>query len=258
MGLFVTLVGSTGVRAAELTVTGVQLRPGSFGQINVSGTIQGESTFGVTILLEIAPRPGNRGTVIFTPTMTIVSEQPQRQSYAVEQKSGEPDAVVIKGPPRFGVDVSQVGDPWPSAGTFTTFDTDTTGSKLLNGAVDDNGTFLSAPVAFSGVIGSFPVTASADASGVWDVLLFTAAGPSGWEGISTVLTSGTVTVGPSACRTNEECDDHDPCTSDTCQAGSCRNVRVKTECDSARQSDLRRGKEAEGADKPNRPRSDGE
>jgi hypothetical protein len=153
-------------RAAELFVINATMSPGTTGGVIVAGTINGESTFGVTIIAELIPRGGNIGTVTFTPA-----------------------------PP---IDITQAGDPWPGAGTFTPFDSDAggTGSALVNGSVDDNGTFIPGAATFSGALSSFPIVASANAGGVWDVVLSTSGGDSGWEGLPTTLRAGTITVTP--------------------------------------------------------------
>jgi hypothetical protein len=156
------LMAAGSVRAATLTVLPVSLDPGAVAPVIVTWTTSDESTFGVTILVQLVPRPGNVGTVTFTPA-----------------------------PPS---DIGLAGDPWPGVGTFTTFDTDLTGSDLLNGSVDDNGTFLAEPLTYAGLLTGFPITASLNASGTWDVFLSTTAGDSQWEGLATTLTPGTVTV----------------------------------------------------------------
>ncbi|MCH7925304.1 MAG: hypothetical protein IIC51_07195 [Planctomycetes bacterium] len=81
--------------------------PGSTVTLTVSGDIAGESTFGVTILLEIVPAGGNTGTLEFTPALPI--------------------------------DITQLGDAWPGPGTFSAFDTDPggTNSVTLNGIIDE-------------------------------------------------------------------------------------------------------------------------
>jgi len=185
--------------SASLSVASKAVPPGSTVNVDVSGTLGGDSTFGVTILVELVPRAGTTGTIEFTAA-----------------------------PP---VDVVQVGDPWPGAGTFTPFDTDTTGSVLLNGSVDDNGTFVPGAVTFGGVLTSFPTSVSAGAAGTWDVFLSTSAGDSSWEGILTGLIDGTITVTAGACIDNVECDDTNVCTDDSCVAGACQNVNNTIACD---------------------------
>lgn len=132
----------------------------------VHGHIDGDSTFGVTVMAQILPRAGNTGTVVFTPA-----------------------------PP---TDIVQLGDPWEGVGTFDAYDTDAPGFdwffSTLNGSVDDNGGFTPSPVIFDGALTGFPIVASEDASGIWDVVLSTDPGASGWEDLVTTLTPGTITV----------------------------------------------------------------
>lgn len=184
--------------AVSLLVNPVAVQPGGASTVVVRGTINGLSTFGVTVLAELVPRAGATGTVEFTPS-----------------------------PP---VDVVQLGDPWPGAGTFSAFDTDGTGSATLNGTVDDNGSFVPGPVTFSGPLSRFPIQASAGADGVWDVLLSTSAGSSGWEGVATALLDGAVTVTPSACTAHAQCDDANVCTDDACVSGICENIINAAPC----------------------------
>ena len=92
------------------------------------------------------------------------------------------------------VDIIPVGDPWSNIGIFTPFDTDLSGGERFNGSVDDDENYLPAPVTYSGPLSSFPVEASHDAEGVWDVVLDTALGASDWEGVPTRLIAGTITV----------------------------------------------------------------
>ena len=167
-GVTTTLVAGT-VRVApatSLTAEDLELAPGGSGSVVVVGDIDGESTFGVNILVELVSRAGNTGTLTFT-----------------------------SAPPS---DITQGGDPWPSLGEFTTFDTDTTGSSMLNGSIDDNGTYVPGATTYNGPLSAFPVTCSGDSSGVWDVLLSTSSGDSGWEGVATALYAGTITVTPTA------------------------------------------------------------
>lgn len=145
-----------------LSANHMELVAGDKGDIVVSGVINGESTFGVTVLVAVMPRQGNTGFLIFTTS-----------------------------PP---VDIVGKDDPWPNAGLLTVFDTHLTGSPRLNGAVNDNGIFLPAPVTFSGDMLHFPVSASVDATGIWDVSLVTNVGSSSWEGLETTLVAGTITV----------------------------------------------------------------
>jgi len=149
--------------AASLQVGDLVIQPGETRIASVVGVALNESTFGVSVLVEVVPRAGNRGAVVFTAS-----------------------------PP---IDIIQLGDPWPNVGTFSTYDTNSPGaSSILNGAVDDNGTFVASPLTYSGPIAGFPLTASSDATGVWDLRLSTSVGNSGWEGVATTLEHGVVTV----------------------------------------------------------------
>ena len=191
---------ATVAQGASLSVNSLSMPPGSTVTLTVSGDIAGESTFGVTILLEIVPAGGNTGTLEFTPALPV--------------------------------DITQLGDAWPGTGTFSGFDTDPAGtdSPTLNGVIDDSGA-SSAPVTFSGLLAGFPIVASSDASGVWNLVLSTSAGDSSWEGLVTTLVAGTVTVSPSACTIDLDCDDLDSCTDDTCSAGTCLHVNNTAACD---------------------------
>ncbi|MFQ5463843.1 MAG: hypothetical protein ACE5E5_14605, partial [Phycisphaerae bacterium] len=181
--------GRADAAGPTLTVNSISMPPNSTADVVVSGSIAGMSTFGVNILVEITPRAGTMGTLEFTPE-----------------------------PP---VDILQVGDPWPGVGIFTPFDTGTTFSTTLNGSVDDNGSLVPGPVTFTGDLSSFPVVAGAGASGVWDVSLATVAGNSNWEGLTTKLFSGTVTVAADTCSLDIHCNDGVACTDDTCVSGTC-------------------------------------
>ncbi len=192
--LMVTLAAVGTSEAAEMSVSSLLMPPGSTVTLEINGDIAGESTFGLTVMVELVPQVGAVGTLEFT------AEPP--------------------------VDIIQLGDPWPGAGTFSAFDTLGTGSLVLNGAVDDNGTFLSGPVTFSGAIVGLPVFAGAGASGVWDVVLTTGIGASEWQGLVTTLIPGTITVVPSACVLDVDCDDANDCTSEVCTLGICTNPNL--------------------------------
>ncbi|MGD2107960.1 MAG: hypothetical protein PVI86_01085 [Phycisphaerae bacterium] len=190
VALSVVLVARAGVDAAELSVGDLNMVAGDTATVVVSGDIAGESTTGLTILAEIVTRGGNVGTVEFTAA-----------------------------PP---VDIVQLGDAWPGTGTFTPFDTDNTPTVMLNGAVDDNGTFIPGPVTFSGAMVGLPVIASGDADGVWDVFLSTSQGDSSWEALSTTLFAGTITVVQAECFVDLDCDDGVYCNGvETCPASVC-------------------------------------
>jgi hypothetical protein len=74
----------------------------------------------------------------------------------------------------------QLDEPWIGVGNFEPLDTDSTPSTSFNASLDDDGNFEPVPVTFSGQLAEFPVVASADASGTWDVFLATSAGDSRW------------------------------------------------------------------------------
>lgn len=200
VALFTILLAGADVEGAELRVGSVAVLAGTNAEVVVSGTVAGEVTFGLTILVEIVPRVGSTGSVTFTPS-----------------------------PP---VDIIQAGDPWPG-GTFSAFDTDSPGfSDTLNGSVDEDGIFVcSSALTFSGPLTTFPFSASADAGGVWDVRLSTSAGDSGLECVeTTTLVAGTITVSPTECLVDGDCDDFVSCTDDTCVSGTCTFSGNDTNC----------------------------
>lgn len=145
-----------------LAVESVTAEPGEIVDVVVHGAINGEETFGVTIMLEILPREGSIGDVWFTLS-----------------------------PPS---DIEQVGDPWVDVGVFSSYDTDLAFSDYMNGTVDDDGNYIPAPVWYEGPLSLFPIEVSEDASGVWDISLSTSEGDSNWEGVETILRSGTVVI----------------------------------------------------------------
>ncbi|MFQ5494724.1 MAG: IPTL-CTERM sorting domain-containing protein [Phycisphaerae bacterium] len=172
------------VPGLTLTANSLVMVPGATANLLVSGDVSNLPLVGVTILVELRPRAGfpHTGTLTFTAA-----------------------------PP---VDILQAGDAWPLMGTFTGFDTNPqpagTGSIMLNGSVDDNGTFLAAPVTYSGLLSGFPLTASPSASGVWDVSLTTSLGTSGWDNLDNLQTTrvdGTITVTSEPCTVDADCDD---------------------------------------------------
>ena len=263
--LVVTALGCavplSGTWAAEMSVGDLRMRPKEKADVVVSGGIDGESTFGWTIMLQLTPRADSRGTLRFTPEAARRGEQ--RASVVVHKGPRGVDAVQLRQAKQESVDILQLEDAWPEMGTFTAYDTQLTGSETLNGAVDDNGTYLPEPVSFSGRLASFPVTASPNARGVWDVTLVTTAGASNWEGLETNLISGMITVARDACMTHHDCIDRNPCTDDTCEAGVCRHVRNEEACQQAKpskKSRLNRNQQidAEAADPRGRPETSGE
>lgn len=228
---FVAAIGSlsaTSGSAAELSLGNVHIRPNGEGRILVSGSIDNEATFGVTIRIELVPLPGSVGTVEFTPVEAGVSAR--RGSISIHRKTGNPDEVRVSSGSAPDLDIVQLGDPWPNQGTFSPFDTDRSGSPALNGVVDDNGTFIPSAVVFSGALSAYPFRASADARGVWEVTLATSQGSSGWEGVSTVLSDAIIVITWKACTSHSDCDDGNDCTLDICEAGSCRHNRSDNSC----------------------------
>jgi len=148
---------------ALLRIPDVSLPAGRTQDILVVGEIDNRETFGVEILLELVPRGGTAGTVIFTPA-----------------------------PP---TDILQAGDAWPAAGLFTPFDTDQIAfSTSLNGSVDDNGVVVPQPVTYSGRLTAFPAVADELAAGEWELRLATSQGNSGWVELDSVLIPGTLRV----------------------------------------------------------------
>ncbi len=190
------LVPCLGVRAADLSVNRVTMQPNGAAEIIVSGNIDGEETFGWSVLLVLVPRAGAQGTLRFT--SVPVSTPLKRASFTIRRHPARFAAVHLDEVQRPITDVRQLGYAWPEAGSFTSFDTDRTGADSMNGAVDDNGTFVKTPVAFSGALAAFPIQASHNAEGVWDVSLSTSVGDSAWEGVDTILKNGTVSVSKSA------------------------------------------------------------
>jgi len=233
-GLLSCILSGVPAAAAELSVADLKMPPRGRARVVVSGAIDGQSTYGTTIMLELVGRPGSSGRVEFTPVLAAGSAvQP---AITILRKAGEIAEVRVAKVDAADMDVVQLQDPWPERGTFSPFDTDGTGSSALNGSVDDDGTFTPAPVSFTGPLASFPVRASADAGGVWDVTLTTSRGDSGWEGVPTTLLAGTITVSADACSSNADCRDSEPCTVDTCDAGTCRHERNDAGCSDKQRS----------------------
>lgn len=222
------------VHASELSADQTAVRPGGVGLVTVSGSIEMESTYGVTVMVELVPRPGTTGKLEFT--RVRVTGPLTRARVMVETRSGHEGQVRVTSPVRADVDVLQPGDAWPNRGSFTAFDTDRTRSPALNGSVDDNGSFIPSTVSYGGPVSAFPVRASGNASGVWDVWLSTSAGDSSWEGLDTDLIAGTVTVRRDACKRDRDCGDKDPCTADSCHAGVCSHVQISGDCQSGKPS----------------------
>lgn len=189
------LLSITAMQAAELSVSIVVMNPDTTATAIVSGVVTGEDALGNTILLQIVSRSGNTGTVTFTPA-----------------------------PP---IDILQLDDPWPGVGTFTKLDTDLSFFLERNGAIGDNGTFTPEPLLFSGPLASFPVVANIDANGIWDIVMTTSLGDSNWEGLTTTLMNGTITVLSAACFKNLDCNENgiiDTCDIDCGESGGVCDV----------------------------------
>ena len=240
VGLLGCLSSVSSVQSAEMSVADVRMQSGRQALVVVSGSVQNELTYGVTTMVELIPRAGAKGTVEFT---TVGVAKPKtRGSYAIHRNLDRPDEVRTQRAENTAVDIAQQGDPWPDRGTFKVFDTDRTFSRRQNGTVDDNGTFLAESLTFAGVLSSFPIKASPNAEGVWDVLLVTSDGSSSWAGAPTQLLAGTITVARDACMRDRDCMDRDPCTVDKCVSGACQHVRSEGPC---------------GGRKPGKDRNDG-
>lgn len=205
--------------AAEIAVREVRVQPNAVGELSVTGSIDGEVSFGWTVMIQLVPRSDARGSLEFTsvPETTVR----RRAGFEIRSSGGQAANIVLHQRHALEMDIRQGDDVWPEVGSFTPFDTDRSGSRVQNGAVDDNGTLLKSSVSFDGVLARFPIRAGQGTSGTWDVLLYTGAGESGWEDCETRLVHGTVTVTPEACSSAQQCSDGNPCTSDTCQAGTC-------------------------------------
>lgn len=131
-----SIVSEASMEALDLTMPADRIA-----DIVVSGRISARNTYGLTTLVELSPRPGAIGEVVFSAA-----------------------------PP---TDIVQLGDPWPVRGSFEPWDTDVTTSSMLNAALADNETFVAQPVTFSGPLAGFPVHTGSDARGVWDIRLCT-------------------------------------------------------------------------------------
>lgn len=149
----VTVLGAARITAPDLVVPRGQVT-----DLVVFGEIADLATLGVTVVMELVPDGDAVGIVEFTAA-----------------------------PP---VDIVQLDDPWPGSGLFSWFDTDVSGSAMLNGIVDDNGKLLPSPVTFSGALAAFPVRVSDDAVGVWEVRLTVSGTDSSWEEATTILEHG--------------------------------------------------------------------
>ncbi|MFQ5496062.1 MAG: hypothetical protein ACE5EX_11855, partial [Phycisphaerae bacterium] len=206
----VSLSGAGAARAVDITVTSMSMVQGTQSTVVVSGTIEGQFASAVELILELQAGPGVTGTLTFTP-------------------GGGPTSDIALIPP----------SPWPSP-VFTRQDTNDNFSLLLNGAGIDS-VATAAATTFSGDLAGFPVVASADAVGTWNVLLTASStgassrwiGPGNGNVPGQVLNIGTVTVTAPVCNNNADCDDADPCTDDSCDGatGQCVNTFNTAPCD---------------------------
>ncbi|MFQ5494233.1 MAG: hypothetical protein ACE5EX_02535 [Phycisphaerae bacterium] len=157
---------------ATLSVEDLTVVSGRSGLLVVSGTVVDTRFLAVTIAVELQVPLGEPG-VFFTPAADA-SE----------------------------ADIQQLGDPWPGRGLFSPFDTapqpDGTGSLLVNGSVDENGTFRPEATVFSGPLTAFPLVAEPGALGEFVASLDTGTLSSGWNddvsGVLGRLASGVVRV----------------------------------------------------------------
>ncbi len=164
--VLLTLIGAPATEAASLSVQDLTLAAGDAAFAVVEGSVQDGFTYGTTIIVEIVRRPDSQGTLTFTPA-----------------------------PP---TDIALAGTPWLGTGRFTPFDTDMSGSSMINGAVIDNGNFVPSLVTYDGTLVGFMVVASPNAFGTWNVVLSTSAGDSSWEGLPTTLEPATIMVSNAA------------------------------------------------------------
>lgn len=159
-------IGLTVLSEAVLSVIDLTIPVGRDGVVIVSGNIADQVTFGVTVAAELVPHNDTTGTVVFTPA-----------------------------PP---VDIVQLGAPWPGGGEFSVVDSESqpvgTGSPMRNASVDSSGSAEAEPVTFAGFLVGFPIVASEDARGIWDVRLAYDDGFSSWEGLMTGMHHGLLKV----------------------------------------------------------------
>ena len=239
IGALLALGCVSATRAAELSVSDLKLRPGATGAVIVSGRVADEATIGVTIMLELRPRAGAAGSLTFTPVQSQAAKG--RPTVSVTQRLGQPALIQVKQAVNGEVDIAQIDDPWPDRGTFSPLDTDLTGAVGLNGAVDDNGTFVPETLTFAGDLASFPVRATPEARGEWDIVLATSAGESNWQGLETRLIAGRVVVARDACVSDGDCYDKNACTIDSCRNGFCVHTAEEGDCTDDRPARKDRG-----------------
>lgn len=201
-----SLLFTVGVaQAATISVSSITLAQNNTSQIVVFGSINGEAADGVTILVELIPQIGAVGMVTFSPAASTLDE-----------------------------DILEISSPF-AGGSFDGLDTNDTFSLFKNGSTRDSGA-TPQPTIFDGALSMFPIVASVDALGVWDIKLRiqSPSSASVWNpssSIITTLTEGTITVTESFCNNNDQCNDGNPCTNDVCTSGICNNVNNTLPCD---------------------------
>ena len=99
------LPASSAAAAAELSAGDLKIRPNGTAKVVVSGTVDGEWTFGWSIMLELIPREGSSGTVTFTAVPPGL--RPKRASFVVRENPGCFATVRLEQPYRPG---GYVGD----------------------------------------------------------------------------------------------------------------------------------------------------
>ncbi len=166
----VLAIASPGMAVQQLSVNNLTLAPSATDTLVVSGNVD-VPTAGATIIVVLSPQGGNTGTVTFTPG---------------------------------AVDIVQLGHPWSTQGPLTRLDADDLGFPTENYYADINGSGANQAVVYNGPLAGFPVVASSDATGVWDVSLSSVnfSLDSTWDANPPIVTtriSGTITVMAATC-----------------------------------------------------------
>ncbi len=208
-------------RAAEISVASTTVPQGGTTNIIASGSIDGSATGGpdgdadgVMIIVELVPQAGTTGSVTFTPAANPTQE-----------------------------DIVELTNPF-AGGTFSGEDTNDTLDVMRNSSQRSSGA-VPASTTFSGTLTQFPIIASADATGVWDIKLSITfpAQASRWipnGGVTTTnLIEGIVTVTiPEFCNNDSDCDDLNACTDDTCSATTSECVYTNDDTNSCNGGDV--------------------
>lgn len=203
--MYALLFIAGGTHAATISVSSMTMAQNNTSQIIVFGSITGEAADGVTIVVELIPQIGAVGTVAFTPAASVLDE-----------------------------DISEFISPF-AGGSFDSLDTNDTFSLFRNGSTRDSGA-TPRTTTFDGPLTIFPIEASMDALGVWDIKLQiqSPSTASVWNPSSSIITTlieGTITVTESFCNNNDQCSDGNLCTNDVCTAGICSNINNTLACD---------------------------